>query len=144
MSIAFVHHVGTQLKPFILVLVSPFRLRRERFLLLWLLAKRLASNFHRRRARGHQLWGCNHFCWRCRSGKYSFIHRRQNKSVRSCTDLQERRYSSACKNTSEGNDESKLPQSSDIGVKAEKSSGESLTDVNGRVFIIHSTSTRKV
>ena len=44
-------------------------------------------------------WGCNHFCRRCRSGKYSFIHRRQNKSARSCTALQERRYSSAWKKT---------------------------------------------
>jgi len=50
----------------------------------------------------------------------------------------------AWKNTSGGNDESRLPQSSDIGVKAEKSFGESLTGVSGRVFIIHSTSTRKV
>jgi len=88
--------------------------------------------------------GCNHFCRRCRSGKYSFIHRRQNKSARSCTALQERRYSSAWKNTWGGNEEAKLPQSSDIGVKAERSSGESLTGVNGRVFIIHSTSTSKV
>jgi len=46
------------LKPFVLVLVSPFRLRRGRFLLLWLLATRLASNFHRKRARGHQPGGC--------------------------------------------------------------------------------------
>jgi len=53
---AFVHHLGTQLKPF--ALVSPFRLSRESFLLLWLLATRHASNFHRKRARGHQPWGC--------------------------------------------------------------------------------------
>ena len=82
-----------------------------------------------------------HFCLSCKSGKYSFAQRLQNKSAMYCTCLQRLlQYMSSFLNTPGGIQGLHFSWSRWFGVSASRSPGSSDSGVSGRSLSIASTS----